>query len=77
MQHNGWDHALKVTGDGTGLVGHAGVSPLTSISTKFVNREPRTEHPGTRATAPASADVPAELNRGTARPKPRYQPTAA
>jgi hypothetical protein len=24
MQHNGWDHALKVTGDGTGLVGHAG-----------------------------------------------------
>jgi hypothetical protein len=23
MQHNGWDHALKVTGDGTGLVGHA------------------------------------------------------
>ncbi len=24
MQHNGWDHALKVTGDGEGLVGHAG-----------------------------------------------------
>src|SRR5260370_5544655 len=24
MQHNGWDRALKVTGDGTGLVGHAG-----------------------------------------------------
>jgi hypothetical protein len=24
MQHNGWDHALKVTGGGTGLVGHAG-----------------------------------------------------
>src|SRR6266699_7025341 len=24
MQHNGWDHALKVTGDGAGLVGHAG-----------------------------------------------------
>ena len=24
MQHNGWDHALKVTGDGMGLVGHAG-----------------------------------------------------
>jgi hypothetical protein len=24
MQHNGWDHALKVTADGTGLVGHAG-----------------------------------------------------
>jgi hypothetical protein len=24
MQHNGWDHALKVTGAGTGLVGHAG-----------------------------------------------------
>ena len=23
-QHNGWDHALKVTADGTGLVGHAG-----------------------------------------------------
>jgi hypothetical protein len=22
MQHNGWDHALKVTGDGMGLVGH-------------------------------------------------------
>jgi hypothetical protein len=24
MQHNGWDHALKVTAEGTGLVGHAG-----------------------------------------------------
>src|SRR5262249_58355484 len=24
MQHNGWDHALKVTADGSGLVGHAG-----------------------------------------------------
>ncbi len=24
MQHNGWDHALKVTSDGAGLVGHAG-----------------------------------------------------
>ena len=24
MQHNAWDHALKVTGDGAGLVGHAG-----------------------------------------------------
>jgi Transposase DDE domain group 1 len=24
MQHNGWAHALKVTADGTGLVGHAG-----------------------------------------------------
>jgi hypothetical protein len=23
MEHNGWDHALKVTGGGTGLVGHA------------------------------------------------------
>jgi hypothetical protein len=24
MQHNGWDHALKITADGAGLVGHAG-----------------------------------------------------
>src|SRR5260370_4426153 len=24
MQHKGWDHALKVTAGGTGLVGHAG-----------------------------------------------------
>ena len=24
MEHNGWDHALKVTGGGAGLVGHAG-----------------------------------------------------
>jgi hypothetical protein len=24
MQHNGWDHALKVTASGRGLVGHAG-----------------------------------------------------
>jgi hypothetical protein len=24
MKHNGWDHALKVTAAGTGLVGHAG-----------------------------------------------------
>jgi hypothetical protein len=24
MQHNGWDHVLKVTADGTGLMGHGG-----------------------------------------------------
>ena len=24
MKLNGWDHALEVTADGTGLVGHAG-----------------------------------------------------
>jgi hypothetical protein len=24
MQHNGWDHALKVTAGGAGLVGHVG-----------------------------------------------------
>jgi hypothetical protein len=24
QQHNGWDHALKVTADGKGLVGHVG-----------------------------------------------------
>jgi hypothetical protein len=24
MQHNGWDHVLKVTAGGTGLVGHVG-----------------------------------------------------
>ena len=24
MQHNGWDHALKVTAGGAGLIGHAG-----------------------------------------------------
>jgi Transposase DDE domain group 1 len=24
MQHNGWDHALNVTADGAGLIGHAG-----------------------------------------------------
>jgi hypothetical protein len=24
MQHNGWDHGLKVTDDGAGLVGHGG-----------------------------------------------------
>ena len=26
MQHTGWDHALKVTAGGTGLVGHAGAA---------------------------------------------------
>jgi hypothetical protein len=24
MQHNGWDHGLRVTDEGTGLVGHGG-----------------------------------------------------
>jgi hypothetical protein len=24
MQHNGWDHFLKVAAEGAGLVGHAG-----------------------------------------------------
>jgi hypothetical protein len=27
MQHNGWDHALKVAADEAGLVGHAGAVP--------------------------------------------------
>ena len=27
MQHNGWDHALKITADGAGLIGHAGADP--------------------------------------------------
>ena len=26
MQRNGWDHALKVTADGAGPVGHVGAS---------------------------------------------------
>ena len=26
MQHNGWDHGLKVTGDGASLIGHAGAT---------------------------------------------------
>jgi len=32
MQHNGWDHALKVTGGGTGLVGHAGAILLRKVA---------------------------------------------
>jgi Transposase DDE domain group 1 len=32
MQHNGWDHALKVTADGAGLVGHAGAVLLRKAS---------------------------------------------
>jgi len=26
MQRNGWDHAPKVTAEGAGLVGHAGLN---------------------------------------------------
>lgn len=32
MEHNGWDHALKVTADGTGLVGHAGAVLLRKVT---------------------------------------------
>ena len=32
MQLNGWDHALKVTSDGKGLVGHAGAVLLRKIA---------------------------------------------
>jgi Transposase DDE domain group 1 len=32
MQHNGWDHALKVTATGAGLVGHAGAVLLRKAS---------------------------------------------
>ena len=28
MQDTRWDHGLKVTGEGEGLVGHAGAVPL-------------------------------------------------
>jgi putative copper export protein len=44
MQHNGWDHALKVTGDGEGLVGHAGtveedkdVTQITHLMSRAAN----------------------------------------
>src|ERR1700756_664003 len=30
--HNGWDHALKVTADGRGLVGHAGAVLLRKVA---------------------------------------------
>jgi hypothetical protein len=32
MQHNGWDRALKVTADATGLVGHAGTILLRKVA---------------------------------------------
>ena len=34
MQDTGWDHALKVTGDGEGLVGHAGAVLLRKLPTR-------------------------------------------
>jgi hypothetical protein len=32
MQDTGWDHALKVTGDGEGLAGHTGAVPLRKLA---------------------------------------------
>ena len=32
MQDTGWDHALKVTGEGEGLVGHAGAVLLRKLA---------------------------------------------
>jgi Transposase DDE domain group 1 len=32
MQDNGWDHGLKVTGDGAGLVGHGGAVLLRKLA---------------------------------------------
>ena len=32
MKDTGWDHALKVTGDGEGLVGHAGAVLLRKLA---------------------------------------------
>src|SRR6266516_4052066 len=32
MQDTGWDHALKVTAEGEGLVGHAGVLLLRKLA---------------------------------------------
>jgi hypothetical protein len=32
MQHNGWDYALKVTADGSGLVGHVGAVLLRKVA---------------------------------------------
>ncbi len=32
MQDTGWDHALKVTGDGESLVGHAGAVLLRKLA---------------------------------------------
>ena len=34
MQHNGWDHALKVIADGKGLVGHAGAVLLRKAASQ-------------------------------------------
>jgi Transposase DDE domain group 1 len=43
MEHNGWDHALKVTGGGTGLIGHAGAILLR----KAADQAGLTAGPGT------------------------------
>ena len=32
MKDTGWDHALKVTGDGEGLAGHAGAVLLRKLA---------------------------------------------
>jgi hypothetical protein len=51
QQHNGWDHALKVTADGKGLVGHAGAVLLRKAADQAGLTAAGPPRPGTRGRA--------------------------
>ncbi len=53
MQLNGWDHALKVTADGKGLVGHAGAILLRKAADRPITQR----ETGGRAGPPIADSV--------------------
>ena len=57
MKHNGWDHALKVTGDGTGLVGHAGAVLLRKAADQAGLTAGSARRCGRKALAPVRPGV--------------------
>ena len=73
MEQNGWDHALKVTGGGTGLIGHAGAILLR----KAADQAGLTAALGAALRKAGTSPV---LDRGSCwsrwRPRSRWEPPA-
>ena len=58
MQHDGWDHALKVTASGTGLVGHTGAVLLRKAADQAGLTGLLSEALRKKGTSPPSTGAP-------------------
>jgi hypothetical protein len=75
MQDTPWDHGLKVTGEGEGLVGHAGVVLLRKLADRAGLTAVRLRGPQGRRAGHAALPA-AEPARPARPPRPRPRPQA-